>query len=292
MTTVNWGQVTGGEHEPAHKARGTKHRMSTQTTSRGLFWPTVLALAGFSFLLGLGTWQLERRAWKEAIIERIKQQQIAPPVDATATWPVLACAMDTTRDRSGTACEYQPVKLRGVFDHTRERHIFTAAPKAPGVPSSSPGGYWIFTPLRLETKAETGRTAFVNRGFVTEGQKRAETRLAGQDNAPVEVVGLYRSAQTRATFDGANDPARNIWYVRSPNELWATDAEPAVEKAAYIDMTAPTTPGGWPLPLAGKVELSNRHLEYALTWYGLALTLVAVYGAFAWGRYRATPTSV
>ncbi|MBX9927252.1 MAG: SURF1 family protein [Hyphomicrobiaceae bacterium] len=255
--------------------------MPLRPTSRSLFWPSILALAGFGFLIALGTWQLERRAWKEAILNRIKTQQSGPPVDGTAIWPSLPCATNSTTDRRD-ACEYQPVKLRGVFDHARERHIFTAAPKAPGVPSGSPGGYWIFTPMKLET----GRTAFVNRGFVTEGQKSAETRQAAQGSGMVEVVGLYRAAQARATFDGANDTLRNVWYVRNPAELWSSDPEPLAEKTAYLDMTAPPPTGGWPFPLAGKVELSNRHLEYALTWYGLAVTLLAVYGAFAWGRLR------
>ena len=44
--------------------------------------------------------------------------------------------------------------------------------------------------------------------------------------------------------------------------------------------------GGQPLPLAGKIELPNRQLEYALTWFSLAATLFAVFVIFASRRYN------
>jgi surfeit locus 1 family protein len=180
------------------------------------------------------------------------------------------------------------VRLRGVFDHTEERHIFTAPPRAPGVPATARAGYWVLTPLRLEG---TGRIAHVNRGFVPDDRKAADSRAAGQPSGTVEIVGLYRTADRRATFDGANDPAGNVWYVRDPAELWprafpAATSPGGAWPVAYVDMTGPPPGGGLPLPLGGRTTISNRHLEYALTWYGLAGTLLAVYGAFAWGRLR------
>jgi surfeit locus 1 family protein len=262
--------------------------LPSRLKSARLLWPTVLAMVGLGILIGLGTWQMQRRTWKDGIIARLKQQQAQPPVPATAIWPSLPCRT------AGIAaledpCEYQPVSLRGVFDHGRERHIFTASPRAPGVPST-PSGYWVFTPMRLEGGS---RTVYINRGFVPEERKDQTQRILGQPTQAVDVVGLYRSAQKRAMFDGANDPPKNIWYVRDPAELWPGEGVGAGEvaqlRAAYVDMTGPIPAGNWPLPLGGKVELSNRHLEYALTWYGLAGTLIAVFAAFAYGRLRAAP---
>ena len=60
----------------------------------------------------------------------------------------------------------------------------------------------------------------------------------------------------------------------------------ALITAFYIDQLAPAPPGGLPVPLDGKYSLSNRHLEYALTWWGLALTLVGVYAAFVVSRLQ------
>ncbi len=48
----------------------------------------------------------------------------------------------------------------------------------------------------------------------------------------------------------------------------------------------PTPPGGWPKGGTTRLQLTNRHLEYALTWYGLAATLIAVFAAYAATRWR------
>ena len=247
-----------------------------------LLVPTLLSVTGLAVLVGLGTWQLNRKVWKEHIQATVKARGAAAQIAATALWPGRPCH-DLRDTGLANPCEYQPVTLRGTFDHARERHIFTAAPNAPGVGQGR--GYWVFTPLKLETK---GKTVFVNRGFVPEDRKEPAQRVIGQTTQPVEVTGLYRSAQQRAMFDGQNDAPRNIWYVRNPSELWPIDPNASVldEMWAYVDQTGPVPAGGWPLPLAGKVELTNRHLEYAITWYGLALTLLGVYGTFAWGRLK------
>jgi surfeit locus 1 family protein len=263
--------------------------MLARLAAAKLLVPTVFSIVGLAVLVGLGTWQLNRKVWKDNILATLKSRGAAAPVQINATWPGLPC-----HDQRDTGlvnpCEYQPVTLRGTFDHARERHIFTAAPQAPGLGSGR--GYWVFTPVRLDGSS---KTVFVNRGFVPEDKKDQTSRVAGQPNQPVELTGLYRTAQERAAFDGQNDPGRNIWYVRSPSELWPAAADqPVDERWAYIDLTGPVPAGGLPLPLAGKVELSNRHLEYAITWYGLALTLLGVFGTYASGRLAAVgkPQSV
>lgn len=246
-----------------------------------LLVPTILSALALCLLLGLGTWQWHRKTWKENILATLKTRGTSPPIPATAIWPGLPCH-DLRQTGLANSCEYQPVSLRGVFDHTLERHIFTAAPQVQGLGSSQ--GYWIFTPLRLDGSA---KTVYVNRGFVPEDRKEPSKRVLGQTSQSVEVVGLYRSAQERATFDGQNDTAKNIYFVRNPSELWPVDPDaPINEMWAYIDQTGPVPAGGFPLPLAGKVEMSNRHLEYAITWYGLAATLLVMYGAFAWSRFK------
>ena len=256
--------------------------MFSRLAGAKLLIPTVFAAFGFAILIGLGSWQWSRLAWKEQILATIKTRLAMSPIGATATWPGLQCHDETT-SKLANPCEYQMLSLRGTFDHSQERHIFTAAPQVPGLAADR--GYWVFTPLRLDGSS---KSVYVNRGFVPENLKRPSDRVLGQTSQKVDVVGLYRSAQIRATFDGQPDKARNIWYVRNPAELWESEANGAElnEMWAYIDQTAPTPAGGWPLPLAGKIDISNRHLEYALTWYGLALTLLGVWSAYVWDRLK------
>jgi surfeit locus 1 family protein len=109
---------------------------------------------------------------------------------------------------------------------------------------------------------------------------------------PVRITGLIREVPAPAMFTPANDAARNLWYW--PDIATMTDA--AYRDAPGTTMTAlpfwidadvqPEPPGGLPKGGATRLELPNRHLEYAITWYGLALTLIGVYLAFAAGRLK------
>lgn len=245
--------------------------------------PALLTLGALALLVGLGTWQLQRKTWKEQLVTALATRSAAPPIAATRDWPGLSC-FDAKTAPTPNPCEYQPLTLRGTFGHTRERHIFTAAPDTAKIAAGG-RGYWVFTPLHLEGSS---KTVFVNRGYVPEELKDQQKRVLGQTTQTIEIAGLYRSAQERGWFDGANDPARNIWYVRAPAEMWPVDpADPVLDEHwAYVDMTGPEPAGGWPKPVAGEVRLSNRHLEYALTWYALAATLAVIFAIFARGRLK------
>lgn len=253
-----------------------------------LLWPAVMTLGGVLLGLALGTWQLQRRAWKTELIATIEARTGIAALPPQA-WGNLKCR--TVQDVGlELSCEYMKVTLRGTWDHARERHVFISVPKqANGIGGP---GYWVFTPLVFSAKDRDEVT--INRGFVPAGAKDTALRAAGQSSGPVDVTGLLRSAEPRTKFSGQNDEARNIWYVRSPREFLGQDfidkVSPVAKAAAvagpdpgefYIDQTSPAPPGGLPLPLVGKIELPNRHLEYALTWFGLAATLLAVFVVYA-----------
>ena len=99
--------------------------------------------------------------------------------------------------------------------------------------------------------------------------KRAAGQLAGE----VEVTGLLRHAgRASACSRPPTTPARNIWYWRDIDAMAATlGAEaPRVHRFVIDAEASPAAPGGWPKGGVTRLELPNRHLEYALTWYGLA----------------------
>lgn len=246
----------------------------------GLIPVTLAAAIGLAFLLGLGTWQLERRAWKMELLATIVQRMASVPVDREA-WLQRRCP-DTASVGLAASCEYLAVRLAGRFEHARERHVYTIAPRVDGIGGV---GYWVMTPFRL---AGSDETIYVSRGFVPLENKSPATRAPGQIEGETVVTGLVRSAEARGSFTGANDPSSNIYYLRRPSEF----ADPAIAtgeaQATFVDLLAPIPPGGLPRPTAGSIDIPNRHLEYALTWYGLALTLAGVFAAFASGRLRAS----
>ena len=254
----------------------------------------LLSIPVLAILLGLGTWQWQRKAWKEALLATIAERAAA----ALRDWSELSrldCRAPGEPD-PGLSCQYVRARLDGTFDHTRERHLFVALPAAAGFPGGP--GYLVFTPFRPTGAAYD---IVVNRGFVPEAAKPAGGRAAGQIAGPTSIEGIVRRAQARATFDARDDAARNIYFVRDPVALGLVPAAAAVAAAQassggpfgevsrrwfYLDLAAPAPPGGLPRPAPGPASLSNRHLEYALTWWGLAATFIVILTAFVRQRLR------
>jgi surfeit locus 1 family protein len=237
-------------------------------SARTLIAPGIAALVVFVILCALGVWQVQRLAWKEALIARVEGRLDDPPVPAPgpADWAGLDLA-----DR-----EYQPVSLTGRYLNDREARIVyvLTAPKGPvgGI------GYLVMTPFRTDD----GWIAYVNRGFVPKASAAPETRAAGLIDGETTVTGLLRRPHGRSWFDPADDPAKNAWFSRDPKVFAAAAGLPAAEIAPYIvdALYDPALPGG--LPQGGEtiVNFPNSHLGYAITWFGLAAALVAVFAAF------------
>ncbi|MGD0335061.1 MAG: SURF1 family protein [Xanthobacteraceae bacterium] len=252
------------------KATRTKKRRSWL----GLLIPALLV---FAALMALGTWQLERKTWKEGLIAALTERLAAPPValPAPATWPRL----DQARD------EYRRVKFAAAFDHDKEALVYAAASSfRPDVAGAGPG-YWIFTPARLPD----GGTVIVNRGFVPEARKDAASRAAGQIAGAVEIVGTMRWPDARHWFSAADDPLHNLWFTRDPLAIAAAKGlNQGLASVApfYVEQESPAPPGGLPQPGKLVVQLRNEHLQYAVTWYGLALVLVVVFVVWARSSFR------
>jgi surfeit locus 1 family protein len=238
---------------------------------RGLILPGVLSLLALAVLISLGNWQMDRLAWKENLIasvsERIRQplEQLPQPDE----WPKLNLEQ----------LEYRSFAVTGRFDHAKEVHVYTVLSEPKG--SFSGAGYWILTPLVLDS----GWIVVVNRGFVPQELKDPASRPEGQVAGQVRVTGLLRAPEQANYFTPANDPARGIWFRRDPraiaNVLKLRNVAPFM-----LDATGDYRPDVLPQRNETRVTFTNNHFGYALTWYGLACTLVGVFTAFAWQRLR------
>jgi surfeit locus 1 family protein len=240
--------------------------MLSTLTKKRLLWPGVATLAGLAILIALGNWQIRRLAWKEGLIAAIAERTHAEPVP-------LAEA-----ERRGGDLEYLRVKARGRFLNEKELHFY-AFDEKDGM------GWHIVTPLQLGD----GAVVFVNRGFVPNTLKDAEKRKEGEPKGEVEVVGLVREPEMAGAFTPANDAAKNVWYWRDLSAMAAAALGRNNARVVPFVIDAelePRNPGGWPRGGVTRLELPNRHLEYALTWYGLAAALVGVFTAFAVSRWR------
>ena len=104
------------------------------------------------------------------------------------------------------------------------------------------------------------------------------------------MTGLVRSPEKRTSFRPENDPSRDAWYIRDPAEI--AQAKGLDRVAPFvIDAGDTPNPGGWPKGGQTRLTMTNDHLGYALTWYGLALALAAVFAMLVWRHFRPGPGS-
>lgn len=237
---------------------------------RGLVWPALLSILGVALLVSLGAWQMQRKTWKEGLLSRIAERTDAAPVpvaDAIEKW------------RLDGDVEYMHVSARGHFLNDKERHFYEPDPRR-GL------GYDVYTPFEI---AGSGSVLWVNRGYVAADFKAPETRAEGQIEGETEVTGLIRLPMVKSTFTPDNDPARDIWYWRDLAGLnkSAFGAEARATLPFFLALDAGPAKGNGPVGGGTDLSLPNRHLEYALTWYSLAATLIVVFAVFAWNRLRA-----
>jgi surfeit locus 1 family protein len=218
----------------------------------------VLAFAGF---VALGTWQVERRAWKLDLIARVDQRVHAPAgaPPARGEWPATNVAND----------EYRHVRLAGTFVHDKEALVQASTRLG--------AGFWVLTPLR----AADGTVVLVNRGFVPPEARERQARTAPEPQGETTVTGLLRLSEPKGGFLRKNDPAADRWFSRDVQAIAAARGLAAADVAPYfVDAeAAPAAPAAadapaWPAAGLTVIAFPNSHLVYALTWYGLALMVL------------------
>ena len=222
---------------------------------------TICTALGVLVLLALGTWQVARLQWKLGLIERTEARVGADPVPVTG---LLAEGADPDD------LAYTPVTVSGGFPTADAAHVFGT--------HEGRAGWFVFQPVLLDTPVRDARYLFLNRGFVAQEARQAVYPLP-EDG---EITGLLRTFEeiggVAALVRAPNDPAADSYYDRQFATLTGAFAElgppGAFVSAVYVDSTMPTT-----LPRGGttRLDFSNRHLGYAITWYGLAGGLVLVY---------------
>ncbi|PZQ51288.1 MAG: Surfeit locus 1 family protein [Rhodovulum sulfidophilum] len=216
-----------------------------------LLWAAVLG--AIALFLGLGVWQVERRAWKHDLIARVDARVAAAPAAAPgpSDWAGL------TRDGD----EYRHVTLSGRFLDDREVTVQALTEHG--------GGFWVLTPL-----ASDGFTVLVNRGFVPGDHRDPATRTPVE--GPATVTGLLRITEPGGGFLRSNDPAAGRWYSRDVAAIAAAQGLDGPVAPYFIDADATPNPGGLPLGGLTVIRFPDSHLSYALTWFGMAAGLAAL----------------
>lgn len=232
----------------------------TRRRFRPTLWPTVFTIAALALLIALGSWQVQRLNWKQAII-----------ADREAALARTPLSVDTIT-QAGAALWFRPVSAAGVFLHDSEIYIDGTSRR------SRPGGQ-VITPLRLDR----GGVVLINRGWVPRELRDPAKRQAGQVAGPVTVIGILREDGRKSDWIPENLPDKDIWYsvdvAGMARRLGLVDVRPF-----YIEAGRAANPGGWPLGRKPVVLLSNNHLQYAFTWFSFAVVLLVIYFIYHYQR--------
>lgn len=216
-------------------------------------------------LTSLGLWQLERLQWKTELLKHIRINTTAAPI---------RIPLNTDVAMLNGLEEYQYVCAEGVFDNQKELYLFST--DRLGRP-----GYQVITPL----VRKNGTTVLVNRGFVSLTNKDPSTRSEGLIDGHVRICGVLLLDEPKRFFTPDADPKKNIWYTRDSTAM-AKVAALKTLRPVFLEADDTLNPGGLPIGGQTRLDIPNNHLGYAVTWFGLSLTLMGVFLFFVWQQLR------
>lgn len=231
----------------------------------------VCMAAMIAFLSSLGFWQLKRLEWKEALIERVEQRRTAPPVSLAT----ISKTWDESHD-----VDFITVKTSGTFEHSKEQFYY--------VTKDGVVGWHVYVPLTLAD----GRVLIVNRGFVPDQLREQSKRLDNLPTGEVNFTGLARNAPSQKpnSFVPNNDLAKNIYHWKSISEMASQmgDKTKVQFLSFFVDAGEISPKGVYPQGGSTRISFPNSHLQYAFTWFGLALALLGVGSYFLYSRFKQT----
>lgn len=219
---------------------------------RPTFWATFFTVPTLLILLGLGTWQLDRLQWKEALIAERQAGFAAAPTPLPAN------------DAAAHGLLWRRVSVTGSFRHDQE--IYLAARSMRGNV-----GYHVLTPF----DHADGKTVLVNRGWVSNEKKEPATRAEGLLSGTITVEGIATPGGQRNWLTPENNAEKNVWLWTDIPAMAGHLGRPL--QPVVVEAVATPNPGGFPIGGQTRITLPNDHLQYALTWYMIAAGLIAIY---------------
>jgi len=224
---------------------------------RPFLWLTVFSVPALGVLLALGFWQLDRLAWKTALIDTFHERASATPIMPPEQAAPLA------------GLEFHNLRLSGYFLHDREVYLT-------GKTYEGNAGFHVVTPF----KSDSGALLLVNRGWVSEAYREPEKRPFSVTDSHVDIRAILRLPQKKGYFVPENEAERGFWFTLRPDEIAAHLGLSGAITSYYADQIREGEVLTLPIAATMNIDVRNTHLNYALTWFGIALSLVGVYIAF------------
>ncbi len=212
--------------------------------------PAVSTVVMLAILLGLGVWQLQRRAWKADILARIMAAEASPGVELAGDNPEAFTKVSVTgRLRSDLSVLYGAEVREQGGEAVLGARLLTPLVRAGGSP------------------------VLLDRGWVDVRRPRPP----GPEAPLLRVDGYVRAADSPHWFSAADDVAGRRFYTLDPAAIGAAIGLPAVAPFVLVALGPPGTPD----PVRSLPRPPNDHFQYALTWFGFAVTLVIIFALYA-----------
>ncbi|MCB1971325.1 MAG: SURF1 family protein [Geminicoccaceae bacterium] len=222
---------------------------------------TVAAIISLCILLALGTWQIRRLHWKEALIADIANGLSLPATDLSEV-------------------------LHSTYRHVTASGEILAEPRF--FLGSATRSSELGTSLEQVFVDSSGRQWLLERGWIPDPAMESGRKGAFDIGGTVQIEAVTRPLKATGVFTPSADYVQGRIYGEDVSDLdrrFGLDLQPM---ALVLQSVAPASGGAnlQPVPVDVDPHLPNNHLGYAITWYGLALALIGVYIAFGWSRGR------
>ena len=249
---------------------------------RRLLWPGLMTAAMLIVLLSLGTWQVRRLFWKQALLAQIEHAETAAPVplaqfEVRPTPPPLAPSESTPSQSGATPFMPSPfmkVSVTGAF-LPKETALYGAEVR--DIASGPAMGAQLIEPMRQAD----GGLILIDRGWVP------LSRSGPLDEPPgvVTVSGYVRFGDTPGWFSATDDTATRRFFTLDPRAIGNAIGEPNIRPYVLVALgSGPESDAivdRWPDPARHLPRPPNNHFSYAITWYGLAVALLAIFTVWA-----------
>jgi cytochrome oxidase assembly protein ShyY1 len=245
---------------------------------RGRAGFAIFTLVMVAVCVGLGLWQLQRRLEKHTLINALDERLAASPeaLPQPPQWRSLTPARD----------EFRRVSFTATYARLPDAMVYSSG-SAVRDDVSGPGT-WAFVPAQLPG----GETVVVNTGFVqnTMQDRAQEDRAVGRliTGQPVKLAGYLRFPEAAGTLTPREDTAKRLWFTRDHQAMaralgWSADGK--ILAPFYVDLESPAPESGIPKPGPLSVHLKDDHLQYAITWFGLAAVMGIAFAVW-WRAHR------
>ena len=205
----------------------------------------ICSLLALTVLISLGTWQLERLRWKTEIISSMNEKIMLPLIE-----------INTSVINNIKNYNYRRIKLNGYFLYDNQITIYSK------ILDGKVGRHLI-----IPFKTKFGNI-LINRGFVPEDyilDKDTEKEFKN-----VLITGRVKFQQKINYFTPKNNLLGNEWYYINLDEI-STYFNISLNDFYLIEEN--NLNDKYPVGSQFIINIPNDHLQYAITWFSLAIVL-------------------